>query len=52
MKKKYVSPEMEVIRIKQGDMVMNSHGGLGCAGENESCDDCHDCVLYCDESDT
>ncbi len=53
MKKNYVSPNLEVIRIKQGNVVMNSHGGLECAGEDiEGGSSCHDCDWYCDESGT
>ncbi len=53
MKKKYVSPHLEVLRIKQGNVVMNSHDGFGCAGEDiDGGSSCHECNFYCDESDT
>ncbi len=50
-KKKYLAPDMEVLHIKEGEVLMSSHG-FSCIGEIESCDElCHDCDWY-EESDT
>ncbi len=49
MKKTFIAPELEVIRIKNGDVIMNSHGAASCFGDL-FCDDSHDspgCGSYC-----
>ncbi len=48
MKKNYVSPNLEVLRIKQGNVVMNSHGGIGCGGDIFCDDSCHECETFCE----
>ncbi len=46
MKKTYVAPDMEIIHIKQGNVVMNSHD-FSCIVEGEACDEwCHECLGY------